>query len=881
MSFEAGPDRWVGRVLDGRYRIDALIARGGFGAVYRATQLAIERPVAVKLLHQARLESDHHAARFRQEARALAQLRHPRVVQVFDFGTCPDEDALYLVMELLDGRTLARELAAHGPLDPERAIDLGLAVLEALAEAHAHGIVHRDLKPDNLVLERRADRDEVKLVDFGIAKLAGIEMRDPNITRTGMLVGSPRYLAPEQACDLPVTDRTDIYSLGAVLYEAVVGRPVFTRKSVTEYLTAHLEDPPDPPPADRPPLDTRLLRTLMRFMAKDPSERPSAAQAAALLEACRATSATPTPSRLTPRPRREPPPLLGRAHELAAFERLLDDDDALRYLAFYGPGGIGKTTLVSACCERARARGLTVTWLDAAELPNLGQLLAVAFAPVLAAPPDLLVIDRIERAAGMLDALRDGILSALPERTRVLVAGRRALGWDRHPRLAGVVSELELDRLSTADACALLSRQGVPERLHLAASDESRGHPLTLALLGARLATPDATFETLRALSTGQPLLDVLARELIDQAPSDAHLRGLLAASLMRRLTDDDLASVLPREDVAPVRAWLSQLACARMRMDGIELHDLTRRMFVLEARRQSPARLLELIELLGQRALDRLRTAPPESYRERLVDTGYVIGQLFNMPFDPIDPSDLPPLLPAADEHWPGIEALLERFEGPRAVEILRAWRGPHCHAVAVVDDGVVLGFAAALRLDTAPAELIALDPGTRELARELFDERGLSRALPTLYFRFWAGPNHHMPSRAQTQIFFYFITLATSLNKLGALVSAHHPPDYWQRLASTSAHEMFTGAGFTLDGRAFLPFGRDFSGLDRRAWLLSHFQAMFDARHALAAMLTPNAEPAGERGARAFDAALEALTADDVHAGRWLPETHEERAA
>ncbi|MCC6619856.1 MAG: serine/threonine-protein kinase PknK [Deltaproteobacteria bacterium] len=834
---------WIGRVLDGRYRIEERLAEGGFGVVFRATQLTIERPVAVKLLHGAYAADDRHGARFRREALALAQLRHPAIVQVIDFGTL-DDGACYLVMELLEGETLQAHLARSGPLAPDRVIDIGVALLGALAEAHARGVVHRDLKPANVIVTRRGERTEVKLVDFGIAKLAQGAEHDSGITQTGVLIGSPRYLSPEQAADLPVTDRTDIYALGLVLYELLIGRPAFTRQSACAYIVAHLDEPPDAPVRGGVAVRGRILQTLMRLMAKTPGERPSARAAAALLEACRGE---PLIEASTTEPEKKrgvnAAIVVGRGAEQDAFEQLLDGD--LRVLTFVGPGGVGKTTLLGLLCERARDRGLRVKWLDGVELASLGQLMSVTFRPVIDDPPDLIVIDRAERVGPALDALRDGILPELPLRTRLLMATRKAPGWDLHPASIGTTRELTLGNLSVPEACTLLEQRGVPEHLRLAAWDETRGHPLTLSLMSDLLKAPGFSLETLvrggdspRLLRTGESpaLLERLARELVEHVPSEAHLRGLLAASLVRRLSEDDLAQVILPEQVPTVRRWLADLACAKTRAGGIELHDLTRRVFLLEAKLHTPDKLSQIFDLLAERALERLRRSPDALLQERLVDIGYIIGQLGDVPYDPIDVTDLEPMVVAQEHHWPAIEALLERFEGAGAVRTLRAWRAsPHCHTVVVEGGGALIGFAAGLRLDTAPAELLATDPGVERMARLLFDERKISRARPSLYFRFWAGQHHHMPSHTQTHIFYYLMRLATSVKELGAMVSAHHPPEFWRRLHPHSAHEMFEAAAFEVDGRAFMPFGRDFSHLSRREWLVEHFRKMLEARHTM----------------------------------------------
>ncbi|MDQ1105313.1 serine/threonine-protein kinase [Nocardioides zeae] len=259
-----------GDVIDGRYELVRVLGRGGMAVVLEGRDLLLERPVAVKVLSD--VEDDERAhERFVAEARLLARLHHPRLVTVLDAGTVDGRP--HIVMELVPGSDLAAVLR-EGPLPPDRVARLGAEVAEALAHAHAAGIVHRDVKPGNVLVE---DSGHVRLADFGIARLAEATTRH---TRTGTVIGSPVYLAPEQVAGETVTTATDLYSLGLLLLEALTGEPPFTGTQI-EVAMARLTGGPTLPP-NLPAGWPALLRDLT---AREPAERPDAATAGARLRA--------------------------------------------------------------------------------------------------------------------------------------------------------------------------------------------------------------------------------------------------------------------------------------------------------------------------------------------------------------------------------------------------------------------------------------------------------------------------------------------------------------------------------------------------------------------------------------------------------------------
>ena len=278
-------DPFVGQVFEDRYRIDAVLGKGGFGAVYRGEQLAVGRTVAIKLLHIHHANDAKENARFQREARAIAALRHPNIVQVHDFGQTRD-GFLYLVMELLEGRTLQAIIRDDAPVDPDLTIEYLLQALDGLAEAHSRGIIHRDLKPENIYCATIGRRSEViKLLDFGIAKIIDDAERQASLTGKGMTVGSPFYMAPEQA-PKPVSPQTDLYLVGLIAYELLTGHRPFSESRPMAAMMAQIRTPPAPMSIDGEPLKGPLVDLVMQCLEKDASRRPPSAEA--LMESLKA-----------------------------------------------------------------------------------------------------------------------------------------------------------------------------------------------------------------------------------------------------------------------------------------------------------------------------------------------------------------------------------------------------------------------------------------------------------------------------------------------------------------------------------------------------------------------------------------------------------------
>lgn len=264
---QTAPARLVpGRVIAGRYRLEARLASGGMGEVFKATHVELGRPLALKVMRPELSGDEGFVERFRREAMTASRLGHPHIVDIIDSGS--EDGQFYFVMEFLDGRTLTK-LIDDGPVELPEALELVTQIAQALDVAHRAGVVHRDLKPDNVIVLERGGRPFVKLVDFGVAKV--VAPQDQKLTTRGVIIGTPQYIAPEQAAGLAVDARADVYTLGLILFELLTGAPPLTGATPALVMSAHISQP-------APLLSSGFpasLRTLVaRMLAKTPGDRP-------------------------------------------------------------------------------------------------------------------------------------------------------------------------------------------------------------------------------------------------------------------------------------------------------------------------------------------------------------------------------------------------------------------------------------------------------------------------------------------------------------------------------------------------------------------------------------------------------------------------------
>ena len=273
----------VPHIIAGRFRTECEIGTGGMGTVYRAIHLGLERPVAVKIIKPEFAADRDVTERFMREARTMARLRHPHAAMIFDAGNLPD-GRHFIVMEFVEGTTLSAALAREGRFTPERAVRIASDICDVLLEAHKLGIIHRDLKPSNIMLNERG----ICVLDFGVAKVLATSADSTSThatTGSGAIVGTPRYMSPEQCLGQRVGVRSDLYSLGVLLYEMLAGRPPFIDLLPSAVLVKQATAPPPPLPGLRRDVPRPLAAAIHKMLAKRPEDRPANASAArSLLE---------------------------------------------------------------------------------------------------------------------------------------------------------------------------------------------------------------------------------------------------------------------------------------------------------------------------------------------------------------------------------------------------------------------------------------------------------------------------------------------------------------------------------------------------------------------------------------------------------------------
>ena len=271
-------DPLIGRVFDGKYRLEERLGGGGMGTVYRAIHLLIDRQVAIKVLSQRFVGDETAQQRFRREARASGRMHHPNAVAVNDFGATED-GWLYIVMELLEGQTLRDLLARESPLDPARAVSFMMQMCAAVGAGHDSGLIHRDLKPANIFIEQRPNfAAAVKVLDFGVAKFMVEEHDDDyrTLTQVGAIIGTPRYMSPEQCTGAaPLTPASDVYSLGIILYEMLTGAVPFSAETPLAVALKQVSEPPRPPSEIVPSIPPELERVVLHALVKEPRARPA------------------------------------------------------------------------------------------------------------------------------------------------------------------------------------------------------------------------------------------------------------------------------------------------------------------------------------------------------------------------------------------------------------------------------------------------------------------------------------------------------------------------------------------------------------------------------------------------------------------------------
>ena len=390
-------DPRIGSELAG-YRIEALLGRGGMSDVYLAQDLRLKRRVALKLLAPDLARDERFRERFLRESELAASLDHANVIPIFEAGEV--DGVLYIAMRYVEGSDLKSVLAAEGLLEPARALALLDQVAAALDAAHEHGLVHRDVKPGNILVAAAQGREHVYLSDFGLTKRTAEEA---GLTESGQFFGTAEYVAPEQIEGGQVDGRADLYSLGCVLYECLVGEPPFGGDRKVGLLFAHLQKPPPSPTQQRPELPAGIDAVIAKAMAKEPEQRyPSCGE---LAEAAHGVLAGAAPAALPAALAGPAPPLVGREEELGWLRRAWTaaQEGSGALLVLSGPRGIGKTRLAAELAREASADGAAVRYATCVGSDGAAATLSGA---VQANGPTLLVLEDLDAAdATLLEAL--------------------------------------------------------------------------------------------------------------------------------------------------------------------------------------------------------------------------------------------------------------------------------------------------------------------------------------------------------------------------------------------------------------------------------------------------------------------------------------------
>jgi len=312
-------DPLISQLVAERYRIIRKLGEGGMGAVYLAEHVVIEKKFALKVLAPELARRSDLVARFLQEARSASRIGHENVIDISDFGQSPD-GLVYIAMEFLDGKDLGEMVRIAGAMDWPSARGIVMQICRALRAAHDKGIVHRDMKPENIFLIQREGQPHfVKILDFGIAKVMGLDPNGPRLTRTGMIFGTPEYMAPEQAEGKDTDHRADIYAVGCIIYHLITGQTPFVAESFMTMLTKHLMEDPVPPSVRRPDLvvTPEMDALVLKALEKDRDKRWQS-----MAELLEAVAVCPGPPADAPKPPTGQTMAMGGAHAAAALQVL-------------------------------------------------------------------------------------------------------------------------------------------------------------------------------------------------------------------------------------------------------------------------------------------------------------------------------------------------------------------------------------------------------------------------------------------------------------------------------------------------------------------------------------------------------------------------------